>query len=123
MSRRIQPLIEVTVSRSETSLSSHRRPKRLEADQDLPDTATDAVEKPGVQLQPEVSESGRAGNRLRAAHHRQDLPERRASAHIEQILQQQPDAHTDHEYAVAVQEIGAHLAPPRGGRADHLPTG
>lgn len=48
-----------------------------------------------------MSEPGGAGDRLRAADHRQDIPERRASAH-QQILQQQPDADANHELAVAV---------------------
>lgn len=80
-----------------------RQPERLEADKNLPDTAADAVEKHGVQLQPEkVPEPGGAGDRLRAADQRSDLPERRAARAYEQILQQQPDADADRERVVAV---------------------
>lgn len=52
-----------------------------------------------------MSEPRRAGDRLRSADHRPDLPHRRATGAYEQILQQQSDAHADRESAVAVQEI------------------
>jgi len=91
--------IEVTVKSS-----FRRQSDGLETDKDLPDTIANAVEKHSVQLQSEaMSESGGTGNRFRATDHRPNVPERRASPRVQQILQQQSHAHTDHtEFAVAV---------------------
>lgn len=75
----------------------------LETDKNLSDTSADAVEKRGVQLQPEeMPESRGTGDRFRTTHHGPHLPERRAAACVQQILQQQSYTHTDHEFAVVV---------------------